>query len=167
MTAQIICLPIAAKLWVVVADDRQANFYECGKVLKLKPVALPGNRFLFEESLRYQMTPLPDLALKYDEVANDRFDHSNRSEILTLDRELRRHFIITTAAKLNDLCTQNRHIKLVIAMPPRLLGELREKLSPNTLAHLAAVVPKELTSFDAGDLLTHLEYVLPKITCCC
>ena len=66
------------------------------------------------------------------------------------------HFAIRVAKALEDLVRQRNVPAILIAAPPKTLGELRKAFHPDVKAKIVAEIGKDLTGHPVGEIETHL-----------
>jgi protein required for attachment to host cells len=127
---------------LVIADEREANFYDLGK----PSAELEGRGSLHNEAAR------PDRELETDRPGR-RFGgtHGNRHAV-DGERSTERHeaelFAKSVARTLDVARTRNEFDRLVLIAAPRMLGLLREALPEQCRSVVAAEVSKELVRHD-------------------
>ncbi len=80
----------------------------------------------------------------------------------TLDEDLEDDFLRALAAELNAANKDRRFDQLVLALPPRALGEIRKKLAPEVTQKFIGVFDKELTQLSENDLFAYFKERLTK-----
>ena len=83
-------------------------------------------------------------------------------EAAALDEDMEDKFLHKLAAELNAANKDERFDQLVIAAPPRALGEIRKKLAPETTRKFIGVFDKELTQLSEQDLFAYCKEHLTK-----
>ena len=61
------------------------------------------------------------------------------------------------AAIINEAALKNRFDRLVLAAPPRVLGDLRQALRPQATRKVTGEIGKDLTQVATHDLVDHLD----------
>ena len=163
---------------VVVADGKQALFYECDNASKYVPasgsgrgqgrhqteVTAPELTFLAEKTLHVE--PLDQYKIPPDQHGSKfgsvpSFHHTNTPHPDIAD-ELKLRFMRTVAEALKQTSTEKTFDHLIIVAPSHLLGEMRKHLHPAVLKLVAAEIHEDLTHCKGHELLEHLKRDLPK-----
>jgi protein required for attachment to host cells len=146
------------KTWIVVADEREAVIYEAYK---------PHDPFTVVVTLG-NAGAKPDRELESDK-AGTRFGangqrHGTDGERSTHD-SYRADFAKRIAGHLEHGRTTESVRRFAVVAGPKMLGLLREALSAQSRAILAAAVAKDLGHFDEQSIRTHLppEALRPEI----
>ncbi|HVY12008.1 MAG TPA: host attachment protein, partial [Alphaproteobacteria bacterium] len=74
--------------------------------------------------------------------------------------ETRQDFVKELAERLGKAAANESFERLVLAAPPKMLGELKASLSGPVAARLLATLDKDLTHCPHEELLTHLKDVI-------
>lgn len=160
--------------WVLVADGKQAQIYECSKTTRNIPLGGANTHHYFNEKSGHELVPVPDGTLKAETIDSYQIGHDRRGTSSSsvssahntyephgdIKEELKRHFVKTVAAKLDRACTEKSFNRLVLVAPARMIGEIREQLTAETQNHVVAVLPKDLTHYHGQTLMTHLLHTL-------
>lgn len=72
----------------------------------------------------------------------------------------RRAFVVQLAGHLDRACLEQRCDRLALAVPSRMLGELRAQLSERTRAAVLVELAKDLTKIPDGEIAGHLAPLL-------
>lgn len=136
--------------WIVVLDSTQARFYALrqsdeGQVFEEIADALAAAP---RESARPGRSFAKGVARGVVEP---------RQNARKLDK---RDFMEDVAEKLNKAASKREYSRLVLAAPPRSLGELRELMSEKALGCLIHEIPKTLTKLPTDALWTKLSEIL-------
>jgi protein required for attachment to host cells len=92
----------------------------------------------------------------------DSADQGRHSKVPRTDpREVEKHrFADRLAAMLVEELNQGKFDRLVLVVPPRALGQLRDELSKPLRAKVSAELAKDLTHLPARELQEHLSTVI-------
>jgi protein required for attachment to host cells len=160
--------------WVLVADGKQAQVYECRKVTLKFPLGGANKHHYVNEKSGHELVPVSNMALEAEsiddyQIGHDRRGTSSSSNSPThntyephgdIKEELKRRFTKTIADKLQHACTEKLFDRLVLVAPAKMIGGLREQLAANVRDHIAAVLSKDLTHYQVHELLPHLQDTL-------
>ena len=163
---------------VLIADGKQALFYECRSASKFVPVSGSGRgqgrhqtevtapelTFLADKTLNVE--PLDQFKIPPDQHGSKfgsvpSFHHTNTPHPDIAD-ELKLRFMRTVADALKQSSTGKAFDQLVIAAPAHLLGALKAHLDPMVQKLVAAEIAEDLTHCKLHELLEHIKRVLPK-----
>ncbi|MDR3448948.1 MAG: host attachment protein [Alphaproteobacteria bacterium] len=158
--------PQPVTIWVVVADGKQAQVYECRKAAKIVPLGNATRQGLYDEKWAYELAPVPNGALRAESINDHQLGHTSANANSPahqgyephgdIREELKRHFTKAIAVKLARAREEKLFDRLVLVAPAKMIGELREQL-PAAVQHcVTAVLPKDLTHYSGHDLLPHL-----------
>lgn len=139
------------RTWVLIADGARARILESeGRLDQLQKV--PGCEFEVEDP--------PDREIgsdspgrTFDSVGGGR----HRIEPKTSPhRHIKAEFARHLAQFLEKKQGQRAFDRLLIAAPPKMLGDLREKLSKQVVACVEAEIPKDLTGIPDREIPGHI-----------
>ena len=161
--------------WIVVADGHRMRAYEPQKVDRMIRVEGLGGHLRHEEKTEWTLTPVPGMAGEAEPVTDYQAGHDKRGSLygktpgtqttaeprLDIRDEVKSDFMHAVAAKLKHAHDEGRFGHLIIAMLPRMMGELRPLLDPAVAKCVTAEVVKELTHYGNDELLEHIRHVLP------
>jgi protein required for attachment to host cells len=126
--------------WVVVGDGRRALFLCNHGDADLLDLRVVETRVDENPPTREQGTDAPGRAFAS-------FGKGGRSSVEATDwHEVEKeHFVASIAARINDAVESGETKEVVVVVPPRVLGELREALSPKARAKVTGEIDKDLT----------------------
>lgn len=144
----------AERTWILIADGHQAKVLESrGPNSELVPiddisveVELPANRDIQDDRP----------GRSFESSNPTRHSMESRTDP---HRELKRSLARNVADKLDKCLRDQRFDHLAIVAPPPTLGDLRQALSEQLLAKIAAELPKDLTNVPHHNLPPHLEAI--------
>jgi protein required for attachment to host cells len=162
-------------LWVLVADGKQAHLYECRRTAKIIPLRGYAKHAYQADEQEWDLIPIPEADLMAETPDDYELGHDKRGSIfgntssvrhtvephMDMREGLKRRFMRTVAAKLTHAYAQKRFSSLIIAAPPRALGELREYLGSDIPQPVITEIPKQLTHCKAHELIEHIKDALP------
>jgi protein required for attachment to host cells len=133
----------AAKVWVVVADERDALVFEAARANEpLRSVTQIEN----------PAAQLADRELESDRPGRGFSSATGHRHALGGERSSQRHSQTDFAKRIADLVEQARHShkfdRLVLLAGPRMLGLMRDALSSTTRAQIVAEAAKDLVHSD-------------------
>jgi protein required for attachment to host cells len=143
------------RTWILIADGTQARLLcNDGPGHGLEPV--------FDEVVHGRNRPGREIdsdrpGRTFDSAGAGR--HAKEPPTDPRDNE-KQHFVRRLATLLDDGLKHQRYDRLVIAAPPRALGQLRAVLPDRVRAKVAAELGKDLTHIATGDLARHLGSVM-------
>jgi protein required for attachment to host cells len=119
-------------------------------------VAADGERALFfrNDGLDQELRPIPELIERHNvpdthEMMSDRAGDPHEFQ--------EKRFIEHLARELDAAALARRFDRLIVAAPPRALGNLRKALSKQTTQLIAAEYDKDFTKSTAPDLAEHVK----------
>jgi protein required for attachment to host cells len=126
------------KVRIVVADEREANFFDGSKADG--PLTARGE-------MRNETAGMKDIELETDREGR-RFGGGGHHHGVDGERSTERHELTLFAKEVADRIDKDRvnreFDKLVIVAPPRMLGLLRQSLSAPSQAMLAGEISKDV-----------------------
>lgn len=126
------------KVRIVVADERQASFYDAFK---------PDGPLSEQGELQNDVAGLKDRDLETDRPGR-RFGSAGHHHDVAGERSTKRHELTQFARRVAQRIDQDRIAKafdkLVIVAPPKVLGLLRQSLPGPVQSVIAAEIPKDL-----------------------
>lgn len=126
------------KVRIVVADERQASFYDASK---------PDGPLFQQGEIQNDSAGLKDQDLETDRPGR-RFGGAGHHHDVDGERSTKRHELTLFARKVAQRIDQDRMAKafdkLVIVAPPKVLGLLRQSLPAPVHNFVAAEIPKDL-----------------------
>lgn len=136
--------------WFVVADGAHLRLFESG------PEARPW-RLVHEDSDDEARKRGRELAR--GAAPRGRGGSGARFSIEFDDLHAREEarFVETIAASLNEASLRGEFDQLVLALPPKALGELRKKLSPDITSKVTAALDKDLIKLSEHELLEYFK----------
>jgi protein required for attachment to host cells len=154
------------KIWIVVADEREALSYEVAadRARQLvagrdgaRPAADGGCKLTLKLSNPHA---LPDRELEADRPGRAFSSSTGQRHGIDGERSMRRTDQQDFAKRVTDAIERGRHAgnfdRVVLAAGPRMLGMLRAGLSDATRNSVAAEVAKDLVRFEGRALMDHL-----------
>jgi protein required for attachment to host cells len=155
------------KIWVVVADEREALFYNVGgaerRGISSEGRWPDGRRVNDRFHLVLRLTnpqARPDRELESDRPGRAFSSSTGQRHAIDGERSARRRDQEDFARRVADEIERSRHARtfdrVVLAAGPRMLGLIRAALSEPARACLAAEIAKDLVRFEGHDLLEHL-----------
>jgi protein required for attachment to host cells len=150
--------------WVLIADGRQAQIYvreraeKRGSVIReLTPIA----------DMRREAEPVTDYetgrnatGMVFESVGGAR--HMSEPH-MDVREKVKQHLATEIADALDAAKTEKRFDHLILAAPPKMLGEIKKRLSKPILKCVIAALPKELTHCDVEELRERLRGVFQPI----
>ena len=158
-------------VWVLVADGKQARIFACRSAIhNISPHHFSSHK----EQTAYDLVPVQNGILMAESISDfqdeyqryglasnstspDRPVHEPHGD---LKKAVRRRYIKAIIDRLQQAHTHKLFDRLVLAAPAKMIGELREQLSPGLQRCLIAVLSKDLAHFHGNELLYHLEDTL-------
>ena len=137
-------------------------------------VAADGERALFfrNEGIDRKLEPIPELIERHrlpdtHEMMSDRAGHrsggpASAGSGATVPRNdphefAEKRFVERLARELNQAALAKQFDRLIIAAPPRALGNIRKALSKQAAERIAAEYDKDFTKSPAPDLAEHVK----------
>jgi len=160
--------------WVLVADGKQANIYDCRKAMQKIPLGGANKHHAFDEKPIHELVPVPNGALEAESINDYQVGHDRRGTTSSsvssvhnsyephgdIKEELKRRFTEALAKKLGKAHEEKLFDHIILVAPAKMIGELREQLAPDLQRCVAAVLPKDLTHYLGHELLPHLQDTL-------
>lgn len=159
--------------WVLVADGKQAQVYAHAVEEKSVPLAGNAKHRHYDASPARILTPIP--GMRWEAESPKAYETGRNATGMVFAsvggarhigephidarREVKQHFASDLAAQINDAREKKRFDRLVLAAPPRMLGEVRTHLSEAVRKVVIAELPKELTQCDSRTLQEHIREV--------
>jgi protein required for attachment to host cells len=157
--------------WILVADGGHGQVFIPGREEHFVP--LPGNannhhyrekqvdaleavadmHFEAESRREYDVTQ-KDRGTVFESAVPGRHAYSPKLEV---GEEIKRHMAKKMAEKLNEAAQQKRFERLVLVLPPQMLGLIKEELSPATKNMVIAELAKDLARFDSAAIAEHIK----------
>jgi protein required for attachment to host cells len=155
------------KIWIVVADEREALFYDVGnarsRLERVANVDEDGRVRGAGYALALKITnphARPDRELETDRPGRAFSSSTGQRHGIDGERSSRRRDQEEFVKRICDEIERARHAgnfdRLVLAAGPRMLGLIRAGLSAPSRATVAAEVAKDLIRFEADELMEHL-----------
>lgn len=174
MDAQIVSHHRPLTTWVLVADGKQAQIYNCIGKLQTKTLGGANQHHLYSEAIGHELIPVVHGTLNAEsmddyELGHDKRGTSSSSNSPThntyeprgdIHAELNRRFMQLIAEKLNRAHADKLFDKLVLVAPSKVIGELNDHLTGALQNDIAAVLSKELTFYKGQELMAHLHETL-------
>lgn len=143
------------RTWVVVADGQQARIYRIGEGGK---AVEPVGDALVSEAARLRTH---ELGSDGPGVVRTGGGMTRAVEPTDWQRLEKERFARHVAGVLNEAAGRKAFDQLVIAAPPRALGDLRASLGEAVIERIKAEVAKDLTGSKPDELLARVAHVLP------
>jgi protein required for attachment to host cells len=150
-------------IWIVVADEREALFYDASSGSPADRELDDGRRWSDAYSLVFKVTnpqARPDRELETDRPGRKFSVSTGQRHAVGGERSTRRtdqeNFARRIADEIERARNSRKFDKLVLAAGPRMLGLIRGGLSDSARACLAAEIAKDLVKFEGFELLEHL-----------
>jgi len=138
-------------IWIVVADGETARFFSAhGRTAKLEP-GLPYELRMVNPPSREQGTERPGRG--HESIGQLR--HSVQPRV-DPHREAKRTFAEEIAELLYGKTREDAYDELIIAAPPKMLGDLRDALDEKTKERVKAELHKDLTKLSPTELHAYL-----------
>lgn len=138
-------------IWIVVADGETARFFSAhGRTAKLEQ-GIPYELRMINPPTRDQGAERPGRG--HESVGQLR--HSVQPRV-DLHREAKRSFAEEIAALLFEKARENAFDELIIAAPPKMLGDLRDAMDEKTKERVKAELHKDLTKLSPTELHAYL-----------
>ncbi len=155
------------KIWIVVADEREALFYNMSGAERRGIGGEDGSPNGRRATGRFQLVlrltnpqARPDRELESDRPGRAFSSSTGQRHAIDGERSSRRSDQEDFAKRVADDMERARHARkfdrVVLAAGPRMLGLIRAALSDPTRACLAAEIAKDLVRFEGHELLEHL-----------
>jgi protein required for attachment to host cells len=129
-------------LWVLVADSKQAHVYKYHKTSRLAPLGGGNKHHYYDEKTGHELALIDG-----DSTAGASFNP-------------KLHDVKNLAAQLGQAHTHKAYDRLVLVAPAKMIGELREHVTAEVHATIAAELHKDLTHYHGQELLAHLQETL-------
>ena len=139
--------------WILVADGERASFFHNdGPGKGLQPI--------FELGERRHGPDTHDMMSDKQGTMRGGPGSSGTATLLPRNdphEHEEKRFVEHLAKELDQAAQAKRFDRLIIAAPPRALGNLRKALSPSTAKLVSAEYDKDLTRSTPADIAAHLE----------
>ena len=161
-------------MWVVVADGKQAQIYECYKTMHKVPLEGVNKHHYYDEKSGHELAPVLNGVLEAESIDGYQIGHDRRGTASSsnspthntyephgdIKEELKRRFMEAIAARLEHAFAEKAFDHLVLVAPAKMIGELRDQLAVNVQSRIVAVLPKDLTHYKGQELLPHIQDTL-------
>lgn len=138
------------KTWVLIADGTRARIF-AKKHQKLENVM--GQDFI-GENLMDSDVGMDKPGRGYESNNPTRHAYEPRTDWHQYQKHLFAKDLCHIIEKANEKAEFD---ELIIITPPKILGDIREHLSKQTLSKVTAEIPKDVTKFTEHELLSYLE----------
>lgn len=160
--------------WVLVADGKQAQIYECSIAGKRIPIGGSEGQTHYKETLARELLPIKDMAWQaespniYEKGRNatgmvfesgSSARHMSEPHIYIRD-EIKQHLVKNIANQINKATSAKIFDRLIVVAPAKILGELRTSLSKEAQKLVSAELPKDLTHCKEDELIKHLKNIV-------
>lgn len=156
--------------WILIADDKEAQIYDCHKTLETVPLGGANPHHYYNEKSGHELTPVVNGLLKSESMNDYQIGHDRRGTASSsnspthntyephgdIDGELKRRFAESIAHKLQKAYAEKLFDQLILVAPPKMVGELIEQLAKNIQSKVVATLPKDLKQYHGKELMTHL-----------
>jgi protein required for attachment to host cells len=160
--------------WILIADDKEAQIYDCHKTLQPIPLGGANPHHYYNEKSSHELSPVMNGLLKSESINDYQIGHDRRGTASSsnspthntyephgdIDGELKRRFAESIAHKLQQACENKLFDQLILVAPPKMIGELREHMSKNIDTKIVATLPKDLRQYHGKELMKHLSDTL-------
>ena len=141
-------------MWVVVADGEKALLFENAgtraqpdlKLLSKRELDIPPSREIGSD----KPGRFPDAGP----------GQRSATEITDWHQQEEDRFVHDVTERLNKLALKNRFEELVLMADPRVLGNMRARLSKQVAERIVVEVPKDLTKHPVSEIEKHLARAL-------
>ena len=151
--------------WVLIADGKRAQIYECRKTVQKIPLGGVNIHHYYDEKSGHGLVPVPNGVMESESIDDYQTGHDRRGTASSsnssthntyephgdIAEELKQRFTRTIAGKLQNACADNLFDRLVLVAPARMISELRGRLSPAVQDRIVATVSKDLTPLSRPD----------------
>ncbi len=150
--------------WVLVADGRRAQVYvrerveRRGSVIR-EPVPVIDMCLEAEPVSDYE-TGRNATGMVFESVGGAR--HMSEPHMDAREK-VKQHLATAIVDALETAKTEGRFDRLVLAAPPKMLGEIKKRLSKSALKCVIAALPKDLTHYEGDELLERLRGTLQPV----
>lgn len=163
--------------WVVVANGKGAQVYRYHTFENVIPLGGIHKHPVYEERISHELVPVQDGVIKAETIDDYQIGHSRRGTSVSsigatrntyepsgdIQGELKRRFTHNIAEHLAKAYAAKSFSRLVLVAPAKILGAIKEQLTPEVQGCIAAVLPKDLAAYDARTLLMHLQDTLTNL----
>jgi protein required for attachment to host cells len=163
--------------WVLIADMKQAQIYNCSKTLKQTPLTGANPHHYYDEKSGHALAPVLNGLFKAESIDDYQVGHDRRGTASSsnssahntyepkgdIKTELKRRFAETLSDKLQQAYAEKLFDQLVLVAPPKMIGEFREQLTPDIQHNIVASLSKDLMHYHGQELMTHLHDTLMSI----
>jgi protein required for attachment to host cells len=149
-------MPKKQKTWIVIADGSHARIYE--RVGRAADLALVLER------------DDPEARKRTSDLVSDTRGRSRGSAggphhgmdlKLTPHQHLENVFVRNLADEIDQAMNEKKFERLILAIPPKALGEMRAALSQGARERVVAEFNKELVSLGAKELVAYIDEHMP------
>lgn len=136
--------------WIVIADGSEARFFANHGPGK-------GLEALSPESVAIDLQRTGEIMADKPGRSFDSTGHNRHAMEPTSDakQEQKRRFLKAVAEGLNAAALSGQFDELILAAPPKALGELRKDLDAHALERVRAELPKDLVNTPEQELPSH------------
>jgi protein required for attachment to host cells len=163
--------------WILIADDKRAQIYDCRKTQQPVPLGGANPHHYFDEKSGHELMPVLNGLLKSESMDDYQIGHDRRGTASSsnspthntyephgdIKGELKRRFSESIAHKLQQAYADKLFNQIVLVAPPKMIGELREHLSHDIQGKVVASLSKDLNNYHGKELMTHLSETLADI----
>lgn len=156
--------------WVLIADGKKACIYSLGHINHRMPVFSSHDK---QNEIRTELSMVPGAEWKAEspniyEMGNHLLGRTfasvgkSRSAIEPRTdpcQEVKQSFMKNIAQRLEEALGNKSFDQIVLAAPPKMLGELKKHLSKHVSDHVLASVDKDLTHCRPDQLLAHFKNI--------
>src|ERR1700722_2140591 len=156
--------------WVLIADDKQAQIYDCHKTSEKIALGGANPHHYYDEKSGHELVPVLNGLLESESMNDYQIGHDRRGTTSSsnssahntyephgdIKGELKRKFAESISHKLQQALTDKLFDRLVLVAPAKMIGELREKLANDIQSKVVASLSKDLRQYHGQELMTHL-----------
>jgi protein required for attachment to host cells len=163
--------------WVLVADGKRAQIYDCRKTMQKIPLVGTNKHHYYDEKSDHKLVPVQNGVTESESIDDYQTGHDRRGTASSsnspthntyeprgdIDEELKRRFAKSITTKLQQACVNNSFDRLILVAPAKMINELRGQLSDEVQDRVVGVLPKDLTHYRNQVVMSHLHEMLAGI----
>jgi protein required for attachment to host cells len=154
--------------WILVADGRSVQAYELRKSRRIRSLTGSQKHPAIEEIdehelvpvLKVEAEPLDDFEIGHDrrgETMSSANNAHNAYEPSNIEEELMRKYMDEVSVKLHHAYIDKQFANLILVAPAKMMGALRQQLTPDVKQSIVAQVRKDLAGYEAKKIVAHLQ----------